>query len=170
MKVDSKDVKEELINIHIIRWKEMPNIDLYIDQVINLLDKALGECVYKEKEGHVITKNMINNYVKHNIIPPAVNKKYNKEHIAKLVMICILKTLYSITDISSMLKFMNEDEDVETKYNLFCDEVESAIKVVFEKREDKGGKDINIEKYMLKRIVYSFANKLYIYKVLLKKM
>ncbi len=46
----------------------------------------------KKKEGHVITKSMINNYVKHTVIKPAINKKYNKEHIATLFVICILKT------------------------------------------------------------------------------
>lgn len=167
MKVE--EIKEELLNIHIIRWEEMPNIELYIDQVINLLDETLSNCVYEEKEGHVITKNMINNYVKHKVIPPAVNKKYNREHIAKLILVCILKSLYSITDISTMIDYIYKTDEMENEYNMFCSEIEEAVKIVFGEKNYTTDENTMSERYALKRIVYSYANKLYIDKILLKK-
>ena len=68
--------EKEIANFHIPRWEELPNLDLYVDQVICFLDDALSNYASKEKEGHVITKSMINNYVKHAVIKPAINKKY----------------------------------------------------------------------------------------------
>ena len=68
--------EKEIANFHIPRWEELPNLDLYVDQVICFLDDALSNYVSKEKEGHVITKSMINNYVKHGVIKSAINKKY----------------------------------------------------------------------------------------------
>ena len=73
--------EKEIANFHIPRWEELPNLDLYVDQVICFLDDALSNYASKEKEGHVITKSMINNYVKHTVIKPAINKKYNKKDI-----------------------------------------------------------------------------------------
>ena len=65
----------EKISIHIPRWEELPNIDLYLDQVVTLLEEYLGNFI-TNKEDKIITKTMINNYVKHGIITPPENKKY----------------------------------------------------------------------------------------------
>ena len=86
------------LDFHIPRWEELPNIDLYLDQVVTILENYLKNLVsLKDKEDEkVVTKTMINNYVKHGILKPPVNKKYNKEHIARLIVICILKQVYII--------------------------------------------------------------------------
>ena len=89
---------KNIINFHIPRWNELPNIELYIDQVICYLDDSLLNYVSKENEEHILTKTMINNYVKHSVIMPANNKKYGKEHIAKLFIICIWKCKKDIMD------------------------------------------------------------------------
>lgn len=160
---------KEIANFHIPRWEELPNIDLYVDQVICFLDDSLSYYVSKEKEGHVITKSMINNYVKHSVIPPAINKKYNKEHIANLFVICILKQLYSITDITNLVKLGTKEISINETYNNFCDELENSISAVFAGKEYKIEKDITLQEYGIKSVVISFANKLYVDKVCLNK-
>ena len=75
MKVEA----EELINYHCPRWNELPEIELYIDQVICVLQSNLS-IFSKEENSPVITPNMINNYVKQEVLKPPVKKKYNKSN------------------------------------------------------------------------------------------
>ena len=100
MDKDIKNLDEEIKKFHLPRWAEIPEIDLYIDQVVSLLENYLSNYIKSdnEKENKVITKTMINNYVKHGIINSPINKKYNKEHIAYLFVIFILKQIYSIDE------------------------------------------------------------------------
>lgn len=161
--------EKDIANFHIPRWEELPSLDLYVDQVICFLDEALSKYVSKEKEGHVITKSMINNYVKHDVLKPAINKKYNKEHIASLFVICILKPLYCINDISTMIKSSTKKLPAQIMYNNFCNNLENAISAIFAGKEYDMENEETFDKYVLKRVVYSFANKLYTDKVYLNK-
>ena len=112
---------------------------------------------------------MTNNYVKHTVIKPAINKKYNKEHIANLFVICILKPLYSINDIATMIKSATKTIPMQIIYNNFCNELEDAISAIFAGKEYIPEEQTTFDKYVLKRVVYSFANKLYTDKIYLNK-
>jgi len=157
---------ENIVNFHIPRWSELPNIDLYIDQVICYLDDCLLNYVSKENEEHILTKTMINNYVKHSVIMPAINKKYNKEHIAKLFIICILKQLYSISDIKNLFALITKDVDISSAYDTFCSELEEAVAVIF---HEDNNIEHNEKDSMIKNIAISFVYKLYVDKIYLKK-
>ena len=78
---------KEIAGFHIPRWNEIPKIDLYLDQLVCLLEQYLSNYIKNDDSEKIITKTMINNYVKHKIINPPVNKKYNTEHIAYLFVI-----------------------------------------------------------------------------------
>lgn len=169
MNKDTIYENKEIADFHIPRWNELPNIDLYIDQVINFLDSSLSNYVYKEKESSVLTKTMINNYVKHSIILATTNKKYNKEHIANLFIICILKQIYSINDIAELIKMATAKVPVEKAYDSFCTELENAISTIFAGKEYINDSKVTFESYVLRSVVLSFANKLYVDKVYLKK-
>ena len=156
---------KNIINFHIPRWNELPNIELYIDQVICYLDDSLLNYVSKENEEHILTKTMINNYVKHSVIMPANNKKYGKEHIAKLFIICILKQLYSINDITNLMSLMTERHTIQEVYDSFCKELEEAVSVIFNNNEICFDENDT----MMKNIVVSFVYKLYVDKIYLKK-
>lgn len=160
------------LNFHIPRWEELPNIDLYLDQVVTLLENSLKTLVSlkDEKKTTVITKTMINNYVKQGILKPPVNKKYSKENIARLIVICILKQIYSINDINSLIKLALETSGIEISYNKFCLLIEKSIDCVFNKKDFiYDDEEITEERYMLKNVVQSFANKLYVEKTFLRK-
>ncbi len=142
------------------RWDDLPSIDLYLDQVLSLLDEYLGE--YMEVDGKkVMTKTMINNYVKQKYLKAPVNKKYDRFSVASLFVIAILKPVYTIEEISRLIKLSARVAGPETGYNQFCDYIEQAVKHAFEgtvmpkipKKED--------QRWILWNVCNSFACQLY---------
>ena len=95
---------DSLDHIHV---DEIPQIDLYMDQVTTFMEKHLGE-LKRYPEDKVLTKTMINNYAKNNLLPSPVRKKYTQEHILLLVFIYYFKNLLSFTDIGTVLSYITE--------------------------------------------------------------
>ena len=95
---------DSLDHIHV---DEIPQIDLYMDQVTTFMEKHLGE-LKRYPEDKVLTKTMINNYAKNNLLPSPVKKKYTQEHILLLVFIYYFKNLLSFTDIETVLSYVTE--------------------------------------------------------------
>lgn len=165
-------MNSNISDFHVPRWEELPNIDLYLDQVVTLLEDYLKNLVSlkdDDKKDKVITKTMINNYVKHGILKPPVNKKYNKTHLARLIVICILKQVYSINDINALIKLALETSGIEISYNKFCIVIEKSIDSTFNKKDFTYDEEMTEERYILKNVVQSFANKLYVEKSFLNK-
>jgi hypothetical protein len=90
-----------------IHKEEIPDIDLYMDQVIQLFDSKYGQSLRNTDE-KVLTKTMINNYAKGKLFFPIKNKKYSKEHIMLISLIYQLKGALSISDVKSTLDPVNE--------------------------------------------------------------
>lgn len=160
--------KDEVLKFHIPKWEDLPNIDLYLDQIVIILQEYLEQYI-GNKEEKIITKTMVNNYVKQELIEPPVKKKYKKEHIAYLFVICILKQVYSINDIHELIKVALKDNTVEEAYDKFCIALEKAIQATFEEKEYKGKENMTEEQILLKNATLSFANKLYVEKKFLHK-
>lgn len=91
----------KLANPSIPKWSDLPEIDLYMDQVIALMEKYLAD--NSSPDSKFITPSMINNYVKLGIMPAPVKKKYSREHLAYLVIICSLKQVMPISNIKIMI-------------------------------------------------------------------
>ena len=155
------DIKFDANNFHIPRWNELPNIDLYMDQVLNYIESSLKDYIKLESNEKIITKTMINNYVKQEIIEPPVNKKYNRLHIAELFVICILKQVYSISEVKSLINLALEANSAENSYNRFCDYLTDSLVSTFNGTEYTVTTSLTPEQYLLKNVVQSFANKLY---------
>ena len=160
--------KQNIQNYHIPRWKEIPKLDLYLDQTVTLLEKELKNFICNKDET-IITKTMINNYVKQGLIKPPKKKKYNKIHIATLFVICILKQVYSISDISELIKLAIKTARINSAYDQFCDAIERAISYTFDGIEYKVPDNIAFEQYLLQSVAQSFASKLYVEKTFLHK-
>lgn len=156
---------------HLPRWNEIPEIDLYIDQVVSLLEKYLAHFIESDNsnDSRFITKTMINNYVKHNVIKSPINKKYGREHIASLFVIFILKQIYSIDEIKKLITLAIDTSETEQAYNRFCNELENAINMTFNDGNYIESSKLSKEQYILRNVVQSFANKLYVQKTFLKK-
>jgi DNA-binding transcriptional MerR regulator len=110
-------------------WDKLPDIDLYMDQVILLLERQLG-LFLRGPDDHVITPSMINNYVKLGLLTPTVNKKYNRSHIAHLMTICVLKQLLPISDITDLLKGQDGESGIAERYGAFGELQDQALHAV----------------------------------------
>ena len=99
-------------------WEEIPNIGLYMDQVVMLLMGYLDYMPPELKDEQVVTAAAINNYVRKGIMPSPDKKKYYREHIAYLVMICTLKQSLSIAMLQKLLP-TGEGEDVRSVYEAY---------------------------------------------------
>lgn len=107
-----RDIFNELVNFKIINISQIPDIDLYMDQVTTFVEDRLG--VYRRNEDDkLLTKTMINNYTKEGLIAPPVKKKYSREHIIRLIMIYHLKTILSISDIGLLFKSIPQEKGLE---------------------------------------------------------
>ncbi|MCM3706068.1 MULTISPECIES: DUF1836 domain-containing protein [Cytobacillus] len=116
---------EKLIADNQIELEDIPQIDLYMDQVIQLFENAFGSTTRNEEE-KVLTKTMINNYAKGKLFFPIKNKKYSKEHIILIAFIYQLKGALSINDIKSLLTGVNTRTeegkmDLDHFYQLYLD-------------------------------------------------
>jgi hypothetical protein len=132
-----KKYSNEMINllrsmqgIDYITPEEIPNIDLYMDQVTTFMDEHLKSSKRFEDD-KILTKTMINNYTKNNLLPPPVKKKYSSEHMLLLIYIYYLKNFLSINDIQSILgpladRFFGKEDDELTLLDIYSEIVSLA--------------------------------------------
>ncbi len=111
MKIDTKDLINSILDsvsqVDFVQPEDLPNIDLYMDQVTTFMESELGN-TKRYPEDKVLTKTMINNYAKNNLLPSPEKKRYSKEHILLLVFIYYFKNILSISDIQTLLKPITE--------------------------------------------------------------
>lgn len=142
MENDVKEFLSELLkqlkSIDYIKPEDIPNIDLYMDQVTTFMDEQLAASKRYESD-KILTKTMINNYAKNNLLPSPDKKKYSKEHVLTLLFIYYFKNILSINDIRSILNpltekyFGNDDgftmQDVYTEvFSLEAEESQKLLK------------------------------------------
>ena len=112
MTIDSNSLIESIMasfdRLGHMKIEEIPNIDLYMDQVTTLMEEKLRQSTRYPNEDKILTKTMINNYAKNNLLPPPVKKKYTKEHVLVLIFIYYYKGLLSISDIQTLLEPITE--------------------------------------------------------------
>lgn len=112
-----QEIIDEVSHIGYIRSDSIPNIDLYMDQVTTFMEEQLSR-TKRYSEDKILTKTMINNYAKNDLIPPPVKKKYNKDHLIILLLIYYYKNVLSINDIEKLLLpitnrfYMAEDDSL----------------------------------------------------------
>ena len=107
-------------------WDRLPQLDLYMDQVIILLKRCLSPLEDSEDE-KAITASIINNNVRMKVIPPPVKKKYSRVHIAYLIIICTLKQSLNISRIQRMLPEDHGEEAVRELYTEFVARFRSTV-------------------------------------------
>ncbi|WP_019244288.1 MULTISPECIES: DUF1836 domain-containing protein [Bacillus] len=140
-------INEYLEQLHLdknISLEDMPEIDLYMDQVIQLFENKFNDTKRNEEE-KVLTKTMINNYAKGKLFVPIKNKKYSKDHLILISLIYQLKGALSIKDIKDTLEKLNHkvqdeqfslDELYKGYLNLYNKNVESFQKDVHERVQE----------------------------------
>ena len=134
MTIDKNDLLNSILasisRIDYVKSSDIPNIDLYMDQVTTFMEKEL-KSTKRYEDDKILTKTMINNYAKNDLLPPPVKKKYSKEHLMILTFIYYFKSILSIGDIEKLLspireKFFDSDKDIDI--SRIYDEVCSADK------------------------------------------
>lgn len=186
----NKEIDELMINLlkklsklSYIKPGEVPNINLYMDQVTTFMDEHLSDGK-RHEDDKILTKTMINNYTKNNLLPAPVKKKYSKNHIYILTFIYYFKNILSIGDIQKLLTPMTErffdgtndfdlDEIYKEVYNLEKQQINGLSKDIilkskiaasaFEGATDESDKDflqlfsmvslLSFDVYMKKNII-----------------
>jgi len=118
-----RQLKQKLATERPVRWKDFPDIGLYKDQVLSYMCRQLINL----EEGGQLTSAMVNNYIKDGLLPRADGKKYNREHLAGLTEICLLKQVLSVKDTGFLLKHVQKGKDHETFYMNFTELLDKAL-------------------------------------------
>lgn len=150
MHIDTNDLLQSILasfdRIDYVKSQDIPNIDLYMDQVTTFMDKNLRKSSRYPENDKVMTKTMINNYAKNDLLPPPIKKKYSKEHVLVLIFIYYYKGILSINDIQTLLQpittqfFQTEGEfDIASVYDevfgLEKEQIDALKKDVMDKYE-----------------------------------
>jgi len=127
-----RETNEALTGYSLPTWEELPDMELYMDQVIFILEKQLE--LFHETFGaeKVITPSMINNYVKLGIIPAPVKKRYSRVHLAYLLIICTLKKTLDMATIRGIIPVDTELSEAARIYNSFVKNQNKAFLYVME--------------------------------------
>lgn len=122
----STGLGEKMQGFSLPRSAELPELDFYMDQVVSLVEKKLY-LLSTNEEDKFITPSMINNYVKLGIIPPPVKKRYTKEHLCYLFIICTLKSVIPIPAISRIIAEETKNRSIFELYDIFCEAYENML-------------------------------------------
>ncbi len=106
----------ELSSFEFLNYEQLPDIDLYMDQVVQILDREL-KIFSTSSMDKQITSSMINNYVKGKVISAPVSKKYNREHLALIEEVCTLKQVLTIAEVKQILESTYKDSNREAFNN-----------------------------------------------------
>ena len=109
---DNKELVSSMLRkmtkLNYIKPGDVPGINLYMDQVTTFMDEHLSDSK-RHEDDKILTKTMINNYTKNNLLPPPVKKKYSRDHLYILAFIYYLKNLLSISDIQKLINPLTEN-------------------------------------------------------------
>ena len=107
------------------KWEDIPNIDLYLDQVLLYVNQVCAPISPDKDKG--LTASMVNNYVKHGYLTKPDKKKYQRKQIARLIAITTLKSVFSIQEIAQTLNSLQTQESSDQLYDAFVDYMNQGI-------------------------------------------
>lgn len=133
------------------RYKDLPDFGIYSEQLVEIVNKALEAMFDKDNK---LTKSMVNNYVKHKIMPSPIKKRYFRNHIVYCIVITVFKNNLSIAEIDGGILHELKKSSIEESYNYFCDKIESVMRLIIdilEKQDDPDTKmtatiDVDLDK------------------------
>lgn len=133
------------------RYKDLPDFGIYSEQLVEIVNKALEAMFDKDNK---LTKSMVNNYVKHKIMPSPIKKRYFRNHIVYCIVITVFKNNLSIAEIDGGILHELKKSSIEESYNYFCDKIESVMRLIIDildKQDDPDTKmtatiDVDLDK------------------------
>ncbi|MBP3280571.1 MAG: DUF1836 domain-containing protein [Butyrivibrio sp.] len=192
MTIDNDDLLNSIIaslgRIDTISVDEIPGLDLYMDQLTSFMDERLKKTTRHPESDKILTKTMINNYAKNDLLPPPVKKKYSRDHIILLIFIYYFKSVLSINDIQTLLeplkeRFQNTDQEFNlsdiynTCFDLQKEELDPLIEDIKKKYErslstfeDNGLNEDEKKKMQMFSFIIQMLFDVYIKKLLMEKI
>jgi len=147
-----RDIFARIDSIGYVKPEQIPNIDLYMDQVTTFMDEHL-ENAKRYPDDKILTKTMINNYAKNNLLPPPLKKKYSREHILLLIFIYYFKNMLAFNDIETLFRPITEEHFKDSSGLSLQDVYEGAFSL--EKEQMKRLKEDIIRKYRASEQVFT---------------
>ncbi len=132
-------------------WDDLPDIPLYMDQVVGYIARQL---IHFE-EGDSLTSAMINNYIKDGLLPRANGKKYGQEHLAYLTAISAMKQVLSVRGMRALVTIGQEGRDTRQLYDFFCETLDRAMV------DTAQHLDVNTSEHDLPKLVLTLALRSY---------
>lgn len=119
-------LKKKLRESRPVDWETLPDIQLYMDQLVSYMPRQLLDF----ESGETLTSAMVNNYIKAGLMPRATEKRYSREHIALLTAICVLKHVMTAKEISELFGGNSASENVADFYGNFCTMLDDEMTAV----------------------------------------
>ena len=144
---------------HMPRYHELPDMGLYLDQVVRYVNNSLAALGCQE-----ITASMVSNYVKKGYIQSPVKKQYYVEQIAYLFFIAIAKNVLSMENIGRLFEMQKRTHDPPTAYDYFCQELENMLQYIFGYKEvlEDVGNTASPEKKILRCAITAMSHIIYL--------
>lgn len=155
---------QQMLAFRCPRWEQLPGIALYMDQVTGYLNEVFAPLCPPGGE-KLLTKAMVNNYVKQRVMQPPANKKYGKTHVAQLLVICALKQVLSIQEVAQLIRLQIDYCPAQQAYDFFCQQLEAALQQAVS-GQGLCGADSE-EALVVAHATRAYANKVYLQKRLL---
>ena len=135
---DLTDLQERLRTQRPVEWEQLPDFALYMDQVLSYMDRQF----IRFDEADTLTAAMVNNYTRSGLVPRAESNKYDREHLAYLTAICILKRVMSTRDMDMLIhEELQGSHSVESGYNAFCASLDKALNITVDEMESRPAGD-----------------------------
>ena len=129
---DLTELRQRLRTQRPVAWEQLPDFALYMDQVLSYMDRQVIR--FDEDDG--LASAMVNNYTKSGLVPRAAGKKYNREHLAYLTAICVLKRVMSTRDMDLLIKQeLQGERSVADGYAAFCESLDKALNITADEME-----------------------------------
>lgn len=135
---------ERMRSVHVSRIREMPRIELYLDQLITLVSQELE---FMKVPGETpVTGSMVNNYVKQGVIPAPRKKRYTRRHVASLLLVCAFKRVFTISQVKQIMeRVYASDSDLAWLYDETCALLERSLAACFSPDGADAGRCCGIE-------------------------
>lgn len=145
------NILTSLKELKLPRYKDLPDFGIYSEQLVEIVNKALEAMFDKDNK---LTKSMVNNYVKHKIMPSPIKKRYFRNHIVYCIVITVFKNNLSIAEIDGGILHELKKSSIEESYNYFCDKIENVMRLIIDildKQDDPDTKmtatiDVDLDK------------------------
>ena len=129
-----EDIKKSLAEDRPAAWNALPDIDLYMDQVLSYMRRQL----FSSRPESSVTAAMVNNYIRDGILPRTSDKKYSRAHIARLTTICVMKQVLAIGDVSLLFRAFSPVGDLNEIYERYRGVLDEELTAVMERVPDSG--------------------------------